>query len=348
MTKAPISSILIAGFVSFFHLCQAAGLPAATAGGAAVIRSHNASELVIPVTDFGPEGNQDVYSRYQRFLSSSQRCEILTPGPRVMLTGFGLFSGVPYNISGALIENFAIPEVWPEELSTADHPHVINSSRPLKSGILKQSNHGVKVVNRKLRINQRELSVCLVLIDVLWDFAGAVIAAEMERFQPNLVLMSGRGDSDVILEGGAKNIATKLSGFKSNGDIDTRNTPVSSTIDTGASGDLVVPMTWNNQDLQARIRPLVGTLGHLVSAPPLWRPSNYYICNNISFIALSAAAGFRFKLAGDLIDVNPLIHSRPQIGFMHLPADAEIQHATLPIWVHVYANLIDQALHNIP
>jgi len=298
------------------------------------------------VTDFNKEGNEDVADRYHAFLKRPERCEFRGPGRRVLLTGFGLFAGVPFNISGALIENFARMDVWPENVITSAGPIALKPGLELKQGRLEDSSGGVKVVNRRLRIDGADYNFCLVLLDVLWDFAGAVIAAEMERFQPDLVVMSGRGSEGVIVESAAKNTAIPLSGFKSSGDQDANNTPTSDAINTGASPDLIVEMTWDNKALARRIAPRVKALGYETHAPDAWRPGNDYICNNLSFITLHAARGTRFDLAGGLVHVQPVLPSQPQIGFVHLPAAATLDPQTLPQWVQVYASLIDQAFAN--
>lgn len=301
------------------------------------------SALLREATDFSNEGNRAVAERYRGFLSRPGHCEIKGPGRRVMLTGFGLFQGVPFNVSGALMENFAQPEIWPEEILTAEPPRRLEPSIAIARGILADESGGVKVMNRRLKINGIDTNLCLILVDVLWDFAGAVITSEMERFQPDLVVMSGRGSSGVTLESAARNTAIPFPGFKSNGETDGDNIPISPTIQTEREQELVVAMTWDNQALARRVAPFVKKIGHETRAPKAWSPGNDYICNNLSFIAVHAAGGTPIGLAGGLITAKPVLQSMPQIGFMHLPAIAGLTRESLPIWVKVYASLIDQA-----
>jgi pyrrolidone-carboxylate peptidase len=322
----------------------ALSLPLTAFGRVDQTEMQSTDPMIQKATDFSTVGNDEVFDRYQSYLKKPRRCEFSGKGKRVLLTGFGLFSGVPYNISGALIENFMNPQVWPEVIDTSHAAPAVPSSLKVAHGILGKNESGSRITHREIKIDQKTYEVCFVMVDVLWDFAGAVIASEMERLQPDLVIMTGRGDDRLILESAARNSAAPLPGFYSNGNAASENTPVSKTIDTKESDELIVPMTWNNQALHQRIAPLVQELGFESYAPNAWRPGNNYICNNLSFITLLAAEGGVFQLAGGSLTVSSHLNKAPQVGFMHLPAHAEVSKESLPQWVRLYASLIDEAL----
>jgi pyrrolidone-carboxylate peptidase len=284
-----------------------------------------------------PQGNRQVAERYGSFESANFGCQAVNNGPRVILTGFGLFAGFAYNISGVVIENLASEEFWPTD---AEHAAVPASRAGFKNGVLSAADHGARVFNRSFRMGEQEVSACLILTDVLWDFAGAVIVREIERFQPQVVIMSGAGDGS--LEAGAVNDALSAPGFTSDGKENSFNTPQARRILPDEPLDSSIAMTWDAEKLGSMVSPLVSELGFSLSIPRQARPSNDYICNNVSYLVLQAAQGHQLTLAGGKLILRPKINSNPKIGFFHYPAQASVAQA--PAWAQVVLTLVEGSL----
>jgi len=291
------------------------------------------------VTMLFPQGNREVAERYANFERSNLGCQTTSDGPRVLLTGFGLFDSHSYNISGAVIENLSSSSFWPDALDSANgvlpEAHV-----PFKTGVLSQVDRGARIYNRQILMRGRYISVCLIIADVLWDFAGAVFVHEMERFQPQIMIMSGIGDGS--LEAGAINHALAMPGFAPNGQIDQLNTPQSLKILPDVPLDSTVNMSWDNLALEKLVAPKVRAIGFTLSAPTAAQPSNDYICNNVSYLVIQAAAHRALTLAGGELLLKPKIKSNPKIGFFHYPAEASLEQA--PEWAQILLTLVDGSL----
>lgn len=300
------------------------------------------------LTTLTPQGNQEVAERYrnwaQHISDTNSDCRAHDEAPRVLLTGFGLFVGIDFNPSGAVIDNLSNEKFWPAKQSLEERPHR-DAPVPLARGRIDAA-VWANVRQRDIKINGRDVHFCFVIVDVLWDFAGAVVIHEMEQFQPNLVIMTGLGDATAILESGAQNQAAALSGFAPNGNANNVDTPSLPEILSGGPSRL--SMTWNNRKLADRVRPMIEKLGFRLQAPHEARRSNDYICNNLSYLALAAAGGFgkthELSLAGGELKLTPKVLSNPQIGFMHYPLGIEFDDSSLASWAQVLMTLVDEAL----
>lgn len=294
------------------------------------------------VTNLGPQGNVELSEKVKKHLQGSKSCIPMNEGPRVILTGFGLFSGVSFNISGAVAENFA-QESFLLPSQSSHSKASTNSSAQLKNGRLNEEDQGVRIYNRSLEIDGQAYSICVMILDVLWDFGGALVASEMHRFQPDMVMMMGRGIRDVIFEGGALNSATPYYGYNFSGDPNRHNTPTEREILPLEADEL--SMTWNNKELKNQVEDLVQSMGYPLSAPSKARFSNDYICNNISYIALSAAQSKPLTLAGGKLKLHPKVDSNPKIGFLHLPANAKINHEEMRGWSELILRTLSYSLN---
>lgn len=277
-------------------------------------------------TDLGAAGNQTVFRTYKDYLSKPTSGCISTPmagSHRVLLTGFGLFEGASYNISGVVIQSMANSAFWPP----VAHDSAIRPS----DGRLSESDHGGRAEIRAIHINGVPFEICLLSLDVKWDLAGTIITHEMQQFRPELVIMTGRGAAadTAVLEGGAINNATKLNGYSPSGDhLSEANRPVADggpivSISSNTPIPNILPMTWDNRTLaSAASAPLSGA-NYGVYAESEARSNNDYICNNVSYIALYAAQGHKFNLAGSTLDIE-IAGGLPntKIGFLHLPYKA--------------------------
>ncbi len=305
-------------------------------------------------TNLGEVGNQkvsDVFKLHQK--DTHKTCRAVGSGKRVIVTGFGLFSGVDFNISGLVVSSMADAKFWPTDdrnLGSIQNPVV-------SSGVLKDTDHGVQIVNRSMVINGESYEVCFLTLDVLWDLAASIIIYQSELFKPELVMMSGRGSTvDVMhLENGAVNRAMKLSGYDSSGTPDSDNSPEDDKIIEDIPLYELEMMTWDNVRLQSKIQPIAKKIDIDVIAEKYARSGNTYICNNVSYAVLNALQGKRFTLAGKLIGINKtedtlasVIYSgsnNVKIGFFHYPPYAGSSVNEVRTWAEVIAGMIDASLH---
>lgn len=314
-------------------------------------------------TDLGAVGNALVARDFHAYQAkpTEQHCHAQGDGKHVIVTGFGLFSGASYNISGVVVESMSDPRIWSGRV-------VNNVSLPVEGeptvtpadGVLERGQYGGRVVNREISVDGRAFQVCFIHVDVRWDIAGAIIAHEMNVFKPEMVIMSGRGGKSrgLFLEGGAINNALLGSGYAGDGrELGEANIPVNATPYLDApiladkpSGDATtadkVRMTWDNRMLGNLMADIVQPLDWLVTSVPDARADNDYICNNVSYIALNAAKGEQLKLGGEEIQVKldvPLLNAK--IGFLHYPSDARRDARTVQVMAAGIAAMINAQLH---
>lgn len=298
-------------------------------------------------TDLGP-GNAEVVANVEAYRAKAAAAHCAKKGERrIIITGFGLFSGADYNISGVVASSLAKEDFWPDE---ADLEQDKSTAGGVSLGSLQSGDSGARAVQRTLTFRAdggktvRTYEICFMLLDVLWDEASAEIIAEAERFQPQLIIMSGRGGDDhAIFEGGAINKTYNLSGYGASGDPDTINKPVKGyllpenltnlpqeelqTISAEIAQSYVVPdeikMTWNNVAMRAAAMPEIAKIGFDVKAEPKARSTNSYICNNTSYIVLNALAGLKIlPLAGEKLVLRPDVPPGTKAGFFHYPYSA--------------------------
>jgi hypothetical protein len=245
-----------------------------------------------------------------------------------MVTGYGLFSGVPYNISGSVVRSMADPAFWPDQI-------VLGALSPASSaapvtGIVTASDDGGVAFNRTLVIDGERYEACFLVLDVIWDLAGAVLIHEESRFKPQLILMTGRGGGIASFEAGAINRASPYPGYDADGrPLGSINVPQSEWLLPDSPVDSALPMAWNTLELAAAAEPEAESLGYSAVGQKAARPENNYLCNDISFVALHASQNKSTSLAGDKIVLDsPGLAAEPVVGFMHFPA-ADVAHPDL-------------------
>jgi pyrrolidone-carboxylate peptidase len=313
------------------------------------IATFNPFSSTYAYTDLGTTGNHAVARTFAEYKAKPSGCAPVNSGARVIVTGFGLFSGIDFNISGAVVQTLSSPKAWPSEIDLQNEPPVLEKN-DLQRGLLTDDDRGGRAVNRELVIDGRTYSACFIVLDVLWDLAGAIVSHEMERFAPDLVLMTGRGSLGAVIEAGALNTAIALGGFRSDGNVADDNLPRSTWIleDTRPDAPKDIAMTWNNRAVADRIVPLITQMGWTVDVPTSARTGNDYICNNVSYVALQAAAGTTLTLAGGELVLRPWIAHAPKVGFMHLPYDATLTPSVISGWGRVFSAVIDEVLKRHP
>lgn len=267
-------------------------------------------------------------------------------GRKVMVTGFGLFSGVEKNISGVVAEALSNATFLPSSVDTsAALKRSPGATVPL--GRTDSGDHGAKVWNRSVTIDGQSVSMCIILLEVIWYQAAAIIAYEANAFRPEVLIMSGyAGGSTLRFESGALNTAEHLSGYTNSGERQASNIPIETFVLPTSTPGLVSPifMTWNATGLADAVRPLVklanGTLATL--GAPETDPSNIYICNNVSFVVLHALRGVPIHLAGGQIELAPTaLHVKA--GFLHYP-ESHLDALAVARWTRVVAKAIATSL----
>mgnify|MGYP001555991496 FL=1 len=321
-------------------------------------------------TDLGNRGNSEVRNRFVDYRAKDQHCSNSGTGKRVLISGFGLFSGADFNISGLIVEALADSQLWPEEtnLTTVTENIELGEDRQLRNrSRLEADSKGARTWQRTITINDKTVTLCLVHLEVLWDLAGAIAIYEASLFQPDMIVMMGRGGFESIIETGALNEALTMSGFDGDGVPHSVNTPVG----TGRRTPLILPqdhpgigsqiaMTWDAAALKEAAEPWLEHLPFVsMRVAPGPRSSNNYICNNISFIVLNALRGNPVKLAGSTLIFDPtvtdfqatdnqvivpvssaLTDNQVTAGFLHLPYNADDSKATVVGWARVVAAMI--------
>ena len=289
-------------------------------------------ELLTPVTG---RGNADVVKMYQAYIKEAPRCDYRRARgqQRIMLTGFGLF-GSNSNISGALIKT---------AMSQRHLPKQIDRDREWSQASLRLSPGrvaspvGVDSMQRELVIDGKAYSVCLLVLNVVWDFSAAVVVTEMQAFQPHHVVMFGQGGSSIIVEGGASNKNDMSFGFSRQGGPLERNTPIQPQLFSGLPSTISLSI---NQSLIAKaIETEASALGYSISTPARARPSSDYICNHLAYAAESAARGRRLPFAGGQLPLNPKLNEATDVGFIHVPSSAANKKSAAG-WMRLLVDLI--------
>lgn len=295
-------------------------------------------------TDLGAAANARaarVFNAYRRSHPGGA-CPAGGGGTRLLLTGFGPFDGLSYNVSGAAVRSMADPAFWPEN-APLDSVAPAPDARP--DDAAPSSEEGAEAFERSLVIDGRRYDVCFLLLDVAWDSSGAIVAYEESKFRPALVLMTGVGSKVARVESSAYNTADAA-------DADNAGAkPVSTAILPSLPEGQEVPMTWDAGRLAAVVRPDVEALGWRVEAMPRgWPKGEDFICNNVSLVALNASLDLPTELAGGLIRLrSPELAQAPVVGFFHLPPVQErfleLSRAGPEIfgWDKVLARLIGEA-----
>jgi hypothetical protein len=281
-------------------------------------------------SDLGEQGNLFVAKTFDAYrqLHPDGACHAQGSGKRVIVTGYGLFSGVPYNISGTVVRSMADPAFWPDQIVLgAPHGAAWTSPRP---GLVSPSDVGAVAFNRSLIIDGRRYEACFLVLDVIWDLAGAIVVHEESRFKPELILMTGRGGEQASFEAGALNRASPYPGYDADGrPLGSINVPQSKWVLPDDPVDLALAMTWDPRELAAASESEVELLGYSAVGQRTARPENNYLCNDISFVALHASQNRATNLAGGRITLDsPELPKPPVVGFLHFPA-ADAAHPDL-------------------
>jgi hypothetical protein len=296
-------------------------------------------------TDLG-KGNDALAKTFDAWTKTGPRLGTSDAERRVMITGFGLFSGVDYNISGVVVESMANKAFWADKVALAE---LAKAKPPAKatvgSGRLTEKDGGAKAWRRTLEIDGKTYEVGFLLLDVLWDLGAAIALYEAETFQPHLIVMTGRGGRRAIFETGALNQAAAYPGFRPDGAVDRDNTPVTPNVfDPSLEGvEQAIAMTWDNARLADAARPVVASMGkdYEVLAATEARAPNTYICNNISTVVLHGLKRHEVVLAGGKIRLEKIALDDTAAGFFHYPDAATNEPSEVRTWARMLATVVE-------
>lgn len=325
------------------------------AGSSVVFSCRSPDTLSTEKTDLGSSGNLIVARDFSEYQRKDGGCiaPIQSQVKRVMVTGFGLFQGADYNISGSVAEAMATPQIWSGIVDRGTSRSPRPAETQFASVTSSQEAFGGKTSIRRISVNGHLFDVCFLKLDVRWDLAAAIIIYESGRFFPDMIVMSGRGaDSLAHFETGALNTVMQFNGFAGNGDpLGDQNVPVEAGIPILPSHPPVqgaphkVWMTWNNLKLRTAVTSKIAALGFGTTSETDARQSNIYICNNVSYAVLSALKGEVIELAGQQIRLQLAPTPRVPAGFFHYPISASNTADSLRNWSDVLAIAMDAQLY---
>lgn len=297
---------------------------------------HSKSKIL---TDLGGD-NKLVSERFERYKSKRQHCSPVPAAQanyRVLLAGFGPFSGVEFNTSSVVAMNFA--DQFADTGNSLTKPSIGKNDA---DGIVRQD---------IVTISGKRVAVCAVAASVIWDLAAAIYLYESEIFRPDLIIMSGMdGGNETIgtWEHHATNVAKSVHGYESDG-AESTVTPIESS----HGGDpIILPggpdklsMTWDAQRLVDVTRPIVRKKfpDFDVQTSEMETPGKY-LCNNVSYVVLAGIAGHRLRLAGGKMNIKVHGLSKTRAGFFHYPWNSKQDDAAVRAWSRVLAAAISSEM----
>ncbi len=302
-------------------------------------------------TDMGKTGNEALAKRFEAWKAGDQHLLASTAKRRILLTGFGLFSGVTFNISGVVASSMADPAFWPAEVELSEVAGPAKGATPAK-GILEEGDSGARVWQRTIEIDGETYEVGFLLVDVLWDLGAAITLHEAATFKPHLIVMTGRGGPKGVFEAGALNVAVHAPGFRANGDRDPANKPTTGLVLPADAPGVTreIAMRWDGAALLKIAKPIVTSLdrGYEIIAAKAARPRNTYICNNISCCVLHALSGQTLELAGGKIKIPDPKLGKTRGGFFHYPASTKNDAKEIFTWCRMWATLFQAHFADAP
>jgi len=267
-------------------------------------------------TDLGAEGI-NVANRFAANAKKSSHCaETQTADYRVMVVGFAPFQSSSTNFSGVVAMNFvsmlndeksemSIPKLQPQDVDA----------------ILSQG---------QVRIKDKRVEVCQIMVSVIWDLAGAIVLNEAAKFHPDLIIMSGIDGSNPAsgtIEQVANNTATVASGFEGDGS-ESSVIPIPKEGKAPAiihGGPEKIRMTWDAGAALKNMLPLIkARLSDVALTSKTDDTPGTYLCNNISYVVLYGLSGKLVSLASDEIKLKFDGLAQTKAGFLHYPGDSRV------------------------
>lgn len=287
-------------------------------------------------TDLG-QSNSEVAARFERYKAKQSHCSFDAAADyRVILAGFGPFSGRPINTSGLIAHNFV--DFQNNRINTPIIPTLTTNDH---DGIAKQG---------QVAIAGKHISICAVTASVIWDLAGAIYLYEASIFKPNLIIMSGMDGKNNYVgtwESGTKNVAAGLSGYEHDGSSSevTPSTDGQDLIPIVPGSAATLDMTWDPVALTGMANPLLRRdLQTFTTRNAVGHTPGTYLCNNVSYVVIAGLTGVEIPLAGGLLPIRIQNLSDTKAGFFHYPWLSPQDGEAVRAWSNVMAGAIKQIL----
>jgi len=271
-------------------------------------------------TDLGP-GNQYVFDRFESYKQNGFICdEPKLDQKRVILSGFGPFSGSSTNISGEVLK-------FMTGIESVDAAFDVVGAA------------------RELVIENQSVQICFLITATTWDLAAAILVSEAERFQPDFILMTGQGTSKFVLETTAINQTLFSVGYAMDGSSLIENKPLKNfVLPAGPGIQASIDMSWNESAVEQAIEFKTAALGYAADVESAVISPDNYICNNLRFVVAHAAQGVALELAGGLIQLQPQFVTEPFVGFAHYPLGVSLEAASLEAWGEILKDIVAATL----
>ena len=292
-------------------------------------------------TDLGP-GNVVTARMFSNYKAKSHHCEYDEDADyRVILAGFGPFSGRAVNTSSLVAMNFIRARSAP-------------AGDLVIPAIGEGDSYGV-VTQGRVVIAGKVVAVCSVNAAVMWDLAGAIYLHEAGLFKPDLVIMSGMDGGSYYSgtwEHHAVNMAMPAPGYNQDGspvDITPVVIPPARRADILPGGPDTLVMTWNAAELVLATNPIVeGKLpGFSIHTSDEETPGEY-LCNNLSYVVLAGLSGSELSLAGGELKLRYPRLPHAKAGFFHYPWASPQDKGAVSVWGDVMAAAIQSEMLRSP
>jgi pyrrolidone-carboxylate peptidase len=315
-----------------YRLIAAATLVATMSFGSCRSPKSRVSKVL---TDLGSD-NEAVAERFNQYKAKRDHCSLVPRDKakyRVILAGFGPFSGLEFNTSSLVAMNFS---------AQLDH-----TQAGLISPLINKDDADGIVRQDIVSIDGVKVAVCAVSASVIWDLAAAIYLHEAQNFKPDLIIMSGMDGGNPTLgtwEHHAMNVAKSMHGYERNGSqssVTPKEPADGSDPLILPGGPEVLPMTWNAKRLVEVTSPMVRKFftNFDVQTSDEETPGKY-LCNNVSYVMLAGLAGHPLPLAGGKMSMKINGLESVRAGFFHYPWDSEQDADAVRHWSEVLAAAI--------
>lgn len=213
---------------------------------------------------------------------------------RVLVSGFSLFQGLRWNISGIVARQLARPSEDPIE---GFNRWMNEMSGPPEVG------------DRVFERQDLDYHLVSVVLETCWQNALQDLVAVAEHYQPHLILMLGRGNDPIkwIFESAAANLRSDSPGFDFFGN--QRLSPQTLELDRAPT----VRHQWKPSEFLSS----QSDFPFEWEAPGSHREENIYICNHLAY-GMTDWMDFQNRKARK---TNGKSQARlGEVGFLHLPA----------------------------
>jgi pyrrolidone-carboxylate peptidase len=220
-----------------------------------------------------------------------------------------------------------------------------------ETGTISNSDLGGRAVSRKLTINSKQMEVCFISLDVVWDLAASIILYESQFFRPQAILMMGRqGEAhEFRFEGASQNMAESVAGYDAEGkQLVAQNSPQEQAILSHEPLNAQVKFSWKAESLAKSAKSLLKGTGFTTTFETQAGWEDSYLCNNVSYVIASATQNKPIVLAGgQIIMPEMILNSKTRFGFLHLPGIDQIEPKLSIETAELFARVVSHTLFTL-